>query len=65
MIYPKTSWNKCDCGNIYFSSGLITAEAAIYVFTYQQGAKETLKNLLITVCLFYCPHFLECSQRWN
>lgn len=41
----RTSWNKCDCGNnINFSNALITAEAAIYFFTYQQGDKETLKK---------------------
>lgn len=62
----KTSWTQCDCrNNIHFSSGSITAEAALYFLTYQHGDKETLKKLSITVFSFYCPHFLECSQRWN
>lgn len=51
MLHFKTSLIKYDCGkNVHISTGLTTAEAAIYSFYLPTGARESLKT--ISHCLF-------------
>lgn len=48
-----------------FQVGYLLLKQPCIFFTYPQGDKESLKKLTITVLLFYCPHFLERSQKRN